>query len=30
LVRGSAKEVDMDPSQPVEKNDVIIVKERLF
>lgn len=30
LVRGTAKEVDMDPSQPVEKNDVIIVKERLF
>ena len=30
LIRGSAKEVDMDPSQPVEKNDVIIVKERLF
>jgi polysaccharide export outer membrane protein len=30
LIRGGAKEVDMDPSQPVEKNDVIIVKERLF
>jgi polysaccharide export outer membrane protein len=30
LVRGNAKEVDMDLSQPVEKNDVIIVKERLF
>ena len=30
LVRGGAKEVDMDPAQPVEKNDVIIVKERLF
>jgi polysaccharide biosynthesis/export protein len=30
LIRGGAKEVDTDPSQPVEKNDVIIVKERLF
>jgi polysaccharide export outer membrane protein len=30
LVRGGAKEVDTDPSQLVEKNDVIIVKERLF
>lgn len=30
LVRNNAKEVDADPSQPVLKNDVIIVKERLF
>lgn len=30
LVRGNAKEVDADPSQVVQKNDVIIVKERLF
>ena len=30
LVRGSAKEVDSDTTQLVQKNDVIIVKERLF
>ena len=30
LVRNNAKEVDADPSQPIQKNDVIIVKERLF
>ena len=30
LVRNNAKEVDSDPSQLVQKNDVIIVKERLF
>lgn len=30
LIRGNAKEVDADPAQPVQKNDVIIVKERLF
>lgn len=30
LIRGGAKEVDMEPTQLVEKNDVIIVKERLF
>lgn len=30
LIRGTAKEVDADPSQLVQKNDVIIVKERLF
>ncbi len=30
LVRGNAKEVDAEPSQIVQKNDVIIVKERLF
>jgi polysaccharide export outer membrane protein len=30
LVRGSAKEVDADLSTPVQKGDVIIVKERLF
>ena len=30
LVRGSAKEVDVEPTQLVQKNDVIIVKERLF
>ena len=30
LVRNNAKEVDTDPSQLVQKNDVIIVKERLF
>ncbi len=30
LVRNNAKEVDGDPSQLVQKNDVIIVKERLF
>jgi polysaccharide export outer membrane protein len=30
LVRGNAKEVDADLSQPVQKNDVIVIKERLF
>ena len=30
LVRGSAKEIDVEPTQPVQKNDVIIIKERLF
>ncbi|MEY2884463.1 MAG: hypothetical protein RL490_2187 [Pseudomonadota bacterium] len=30
LVRGAAKEIDAEPSQAVQKNDVIIVKERLF
>lgn len=30
LIRGSAKEIDVDPTQLVQKNDVIIVKERLF
>lgn len=30
LIRGTAKEVDADPSQIIQKNDVIIVKERLF
>jgi len=30
LIRGGAKEVDADPSQLVQKNDVIVVKERLF
>lgn len=30
LIRNNAKEIDSDPSQPVLKNDVIIVKERLF
>jgi polysaccharide biosynthesis/export protein len=30
LVRGSAKEIDVDTTQPVQKNDVIVVKERLF
>lgn len=30
LVRGSAKEVDTDPSQVLQRGDVIIVKERLF
>ena len=30
MVRGNAKEIDMDASQLVEKNDVIVVKERLF
>ncbi len=30
LVRGSAKEADVDATQTVQKNDVIIVKERLF
>lgn len=30
LVRGSGKENDTDPSQPVQRGDVVIVKERLF
>jgi polysaccharide export outer membrane protein len=30
LVRGGAKEIDADPSQIIQKNDVIVVKERLF
>jgi polysaccharide biosynthesis/export protein len=30
LIRAGAKEVDIDPTQLVEKNDVLIVKERLF
>lgn len=30
LIRGNAKEVDAELTQPVQKNDVIIVKERLF
>ena len=30
LVRGTAKEVDADPSMKVQKGDVIIIKERLF
>lgn len=30
LIRGTAKEVDADPSQIIQKNDVIVVKERLF
>jgi polysaccharide export outer membrane protein len=30
LIRGGAKEVDADPSQIIQKNDVIVVKERLF
>lgn len=30
LIRGNAKEVDIDPSQLVQKNDVLVVKERLF
>lgn len=30
LIRGGAKEVDADLSQPIQKNDVIVVKERLF
>ncbi len=30
LVRGSAKEIDADASQTIQRNDVIIVKERLF
>lgn len=30
LTRGTAKEVDVDTSQLVQKNDVIVVKERLF
>ncbi|WP_310498833.1 polysaccharide biosynthesis/export family protein [Sandarakinorhabdus sp.] len=30
LVRGKAKEIDVDPSMPVQKGDVIVIKERLF
>ncbi|KPF78930.1 hypothetical protein IP88_02715 [alpha proteobacterium AAP81b] len=30
LVRGNARETDTEPTQAVQKNDVIIVKERLF
>lgn len=30
LIRGGAKEVDSDLNVPVQKNDVIVVKERLF
>lgn len=30
LIRGSAKEVDADPSTLIQKNDVIVVRERLF
>jgi polysaccharide export outer membrane protein len=30
LIRGTAKEVDADPMTTLQKNDVIIVKERLF
>ena len=30
LIRGRAKEVDADPSQSIQKNDIIVVKERLF
>jgi polysaccharide export outer membrane protein len=30
LIRGGAKETDADPSQIIQKNDVIVVKERLF
>lgn len=30
LIRGDAKEIDVDTAQRVQKNDVIIVKERLF
>jgi polysaccharide export outer membrane protein len=30
LIRGNAKEIDVDLTQTVQKNDVIIVKERLF
>lgn len=30
LIRGNAKEVDADPSQIIQKNDVIVIKERLF
>lgn len=30
LIRGNAKEVDVDLTQTVQKNDVIVVKERLF
>ncbi len=30
LIRGNAKEIEVDMTQTVQKNDVIIVKERLF
>ena len=30
LIRGGAKEIDADPSVVIQKNDVILVKERLF
>lgn len=30
LIRGGAKEVDADPSVVIQKNDVVLVKERLF
>jgi len=30
LIRGNAKQIDVELSQPVQKNDVIVVKERLF
>ena len=30
LIRGNAKETEADLTQPVQKNDVIIIKERLF
>ncbi|MBC7506613.1 MAG: polysaccharide biosynthesis/export family protein [Sandarakinorhabdus sp.] len=30
LIRGNAKEIDVDSAQLVQKNDVIVVKERLF
>jgi polysaccharide export outer membrane protein len=30
LIRGNAKEVDADPSQVIQKSDIIVVKERLF
>jgi polysaccharide export outer membrane protein len=30
LIRGNAKEVDADPSQVIQKGDIIVVKERLF
>jgi polysaccharide export outer membrane protein len=30
LIRGNAKEVDADPSTVIQKNDIIIVRERMF
>jgi polysaccharide biosynthesis/export protein len=30
LIRGGAKEVDADLSTVIQKNDVIVVRERLF
>jgi polysaccharide biosynthesis/export protein len=30
LIRGGAKEIDADPSVVIQKNDVVLVKERLF